>query len=73
MRVRFVGPNAASQRKRTGSFMEIRKATLPEMDLVADFVRSSSGWYKEFIDSKDLKEHEVDHEERTMLKFKNSY
>jgi len=40
--------------------LKIRPARRDEMSLVADFVRSSADWYREFLDEKDMAEHDVD-------------
>lgn len=40
--------------------LDIRPATLSDMDRVAEFVRSSADWYRPFVDEKDMSEHDVD-------------
>lgn len=37
-------------------------AAYEDMNLVADFVRSSADWYREIIDERDMSEHAVDDE-----------
>jgi len=44
------------------SNLEIRRAKISEMKIVAEFVRSSSSWYEKFIDEKDVGEHDVGEE-----------
>jgi GNAT superfamily N-acetyltransferase len=46
--------------RRRGPTFEIVPARRQDMDLVADFVRSSAHWYRPFVDEKDMGQHEVD-------------
>lgn len=40
--------------------LQIQRAEKTDMDIIADFIRSSAEWYKPFLAEKDLKEHYVD-------------
>ncbi|MCA9285652.1 MAG: GNAT family N-acetyltransferase, partial [Phycisphaerales bacterium] len=46
----------------TESKFEIRPADRSDMELVADFVRSSAEWYRPILDERDMAEHDVDEE-----------
>lgn len=46
--------------KSSKSTLSIRPARREDMKLIADFVRSSSEWYRKIVDEKDMAEHDVD-------------
>jgi len=39
--------------------LEIRAATLADMELIVEFVKSSADWYRKIVDEKDMSEHDV--------------
>lgn len=39
--------------------LTIQRAKYSDMSTIADFIRSSSDWYRKFVDPKDMAEHDV--------------
>ena len=42
--------------------LSIEPADRDDMDMIADFIRSTADWYRPFLDEKDMAEHEVGEE-----------
>ena len=40
--------------------LDIRHAARADMSTIADFIRSSADWYREFVEEEDMSEHDVD-------------
>ena len=53
--------------------LEIRRAKLDDMPVVAEFIRSSSDWYEKFVDEKDMAEHDVDETWMTKNYFRREF
>lgn len=53
-------PIAAETSSHSSKGLSIRRARREDMALIAEFVRSSAGWYRPFVDEKDMREHDVD-------------
>ena len=39
--------------------LSIEPADRDDMDMIADFIRSTADWYRPFLDEKDMAEHEA--------------
>jgi len=52
----------ATELKNREITLDIEPADWDDMELVAEFIRSTADWYEPFLDEKDLSEHYVDEE-----------
>ena len=65
--------NSKPVAKQDDSSLSIRRARWEDMKKVAGFIRSSADWYREFVDEKDMAEHEVGEDWMTKNYFRREF